>query len=254
MVRSVERTVDLLEALAGGGSLSLANLARTVRAPKSTLLSIARSLLARGLLAYDPGTRTYRLGPGIGRLGLPAPLMDLSALAKPHLDRLAQRTEETAFLTVRDGDEVIYTAKAGSPRPVQYIAELGVRRPLHATASGKAWLAYMSDAEVHAYVRRTGLRRYTPSTITRAADLFRELVLIRRRGWALNRGQFVDELFGIAAPVRSSSDRVVASVNVGGPLFRLGRRAPELAREAIAAANAIAADVDRLGGNVRVSG
>jgi IclR family transcriptional regulator, acetate operon repressor len=253
-VRSVERTIDLLELLAPPGSaLSLTELARGARAPKSTVLTIARTLVGRGVLAVDRETRKYRLGLGLARFNPGGPAApDLSALAKPHLEALAQDTRETAYLTVPEGDAVYYTCKVDSPEPVRYMAQVGVRRPLHAIASGKLYLAQMSDAEVRAYVRRSGLSRFTPSTIVRTGRLVQELRGIRRRGYAVNEGEFVPDLFGVSAAVTDQAGRMIAAVNVGGPLFRLGRRKSRLAAAVMAAARALAAELRLAGGNVIV--
>lgn len=210
MVRSVERSIDILDLLVPPGrALSLSQIARAVAAPKSTVLTIMRTLVGRGLVALDRDTRTYRLGVEIARYAVHAPPAPaLSVLATPHLDELAQRTHESAFLSVREGDAVFYTAKVDSPQPVQYLAQLGVRRPLHATASGKIALAYMGDEEIRAYVRRPGLKRYTANTITRASDLFGELRAIRRRGYALNKGEFFQ---AAASSIRRSTPRSKSS-------------------------------------------
>jgi DNA-binding IclR family transcriptional regulator len=251
-VRSVERTIDMLERLAPPGrSLSLTELAHGVRAPKSTVLAIARTLVARGVLAVDRETRTYLLGLGLAWFnpGGNGPL-DLGALAKPHLEALARDTRETAYLTVPEGDAVYYTCKVDSPEPVRYMAQVGVRRPLHAIASGKLYLAHMSDAEVRAYIRRTGLPRFTASTIARRGRLFQELRAIRRRGYAVNAGEFVPDLFGVSAPVTDHTGRMIAAVNVGGPLFRLGRRTRALAEAVMAGAHALAAELRLAGGHV----
>lgn len=251
-VRSVERAVDILERLAPPGrALSLTELARDVRAPKSTVLAIARTLTARGILAVDRETRSYRLGLGLARFHPgSAAALDLNALAKPHLEALAQETRETAYLTVPEGDAVYYTCKVDSPEPVRYMAQVGVRRPLHAIASGKLCLAHMSDAEVRAYVRRTGLPRFTARTVVTSARLFHELGAIRRRGHAVNRGEFVPDLFGVSAPVTDEAGRMIAAVNVGGPLFRLGRRKRALAQAVMAGAQALAAELRLAGGAV----
>src|SRR3990172_3241135 len=255
-VRSVERTIDMLELLATPGrSRSLTQLARGVRAPKSTVLTIARTLVARGVLAVDRETRTYRLGLGLARFNPGGTgTLDLSALAKPHLEALARDTRETAYLTVPEGDAVYYTCKVDSQEPVRYMAQVGVRRPLHAIASGKLCLALMSDAEVRAYIRRTGLPRFTASTIVKSGRLFEDLRAIRRRGYAVNEGEFVPDLFGVSAPVTDQAGRLIAAVNVGGPLFRLGRRKRALAEAVVAGAQALAAELRLAGGNVTVNG
>ncbi len=251
-VRSVQRTIDILELLLPPGrTLSLTEIARGVQAPKSTVLAIARTLVARGVLALDRERRTYRLGLGLARFNSGGPAsLDLSALAKPHLEALAQDTRETAYLTVPEGDAIYYTSKVDSPEPVRYMAQVGVRRPLHAIASGKLYLAHMSDAEARAYIRRSGLPRFTASTIVRSGRLFDELRAIRRRGYAVNEGEFVPDLFGISAAVTDETGRMIAAVNVGGPLFRLGRRKRALAAAVLARAQALSAELGLAGGNV----
>lgn len=253
-VRSVERTIDILDLLTPRGrTLSLTDIARRLRTPKSTTLEILRTLVVRGLLARDRDAKTYRLGLGMTRFALEGPLaLDLGALAKPHLEALAQQTGETTYITAIEGDTVYYTAKVDSPEPVRYMAQVGARRPLHAIASGKLALALMSDAEVRAYIRRRGLARYTPSTIVRSAELFRELQKIRRRGYAANIGGFIADLFGIAAPLRDASGRMVAAINVGGPVYRLRRRTPELVAAVLAAGRALETEMRLTGGHVRV--
>lgn len=249
-VRSVERTVDVLELLGvSGRTLPLSEIARELGTPKSTTLDILRTLVARGLLALDPRTKTYRVGLGLQRFAAErAPALDLAALAKPHLESLTIETRETAYITVVEGDAIYYTAKVDSPEPVRYIAQVGTRRPLHATASGKLALAAMTDAAVRDYVRRHGLPRYTPRTVVRTADLLREVDTIRRRGYAVNLGEFLPDLFGVSAPLHDANGRMTAAVSVGGPLFRVGRRIPELARSVTAAACALSTEL-RLAGS-----
>jgi len=254
MVRSIERGIDVLNLLIPPGrAMTLSQLSRELGAPKSTVLTIVRTLADRGFLAHDVQTRAYRLGPALTRFGSRAQAVDLSGLAKPHLEALAAETKETAFLAVVDRDEVFYICKIDSPQPVQYLAQVGVRRPLHCTASGKIGLAYMPETAVRAYIARTRLRRYTANTITQPTRLRAELAEIRRRGYAVNRGEFFADLFGIGAPVRDPAGVVIASANLGGPLFRLNRQTGAFARAVVAAANAVSAEVRRVGGHVHIS-
>ena len=85
-----------------------------------------------------------------------------------------------------------------------------------------------------------------------SARLFHELRAIRRQGWAVNEGEFVPDLFGVSAPVTDPAGRMIAAVNVGGPLFRLGRRQRGLARAVLARAQALAAELRLAGGTVPV--
>ena len=249
-VRSVERAIDALEAVARHSKpMTLGQIAEVLRAPKSTTLNIVRTLVRRRALDVDPATKAYRLGWFIaGLAGSFSDAVDLRALAKPHLDDLAQATQETALLAVLSGNEVVFVEKIDSGQPIRYIAQVGTRRPLHCTASGKLYLAFLPPANVDAYVATVGLVRYARNTITDRRRLAAELARIRARGYAIADCEFLPDLLGIAMPVRRlGSEDIVAAVLVAGPAFRMRRQVRRLLPLVRRTAELIGRDITRFG-------
>lgn len=246
-VRSVERAVDVLEALAGYDEpLTLGQLAARIRAPKSTTFNILRTLVRRRLLEVDAATRTYRLGLGLAELARAVREgRNLSSIARPYLERLSRTTQEAVFLSALEGNEIVFLDKIDSPQPIRYIARVGTRRPLHCTAAGKLALAWQPGARVDAYIAEVGLPRYTANTITTAKGLREELATIRRRGHAVSNGEFLPDLMGLAVPVLSPTGEFQAAVVLAGPAFRLRRQARALIALLKETADHIARDVAR---------
>ncbi len=227
-VRSVDRAIDALEAVVGSSvPLTLAQLAETLVAPKSTTLNIARTLVRRRLLDFDSVSKTYRVGSLLAGLATTtAQGGDLRSVAKPHLDRLAQQTREVVYLGMLDGHELVFIEKIESSQPIRYIAKVGTRRPLHCTAGGKMCLAWQPETYVRRYIAEVGLQKYTARTITTPVALRRELQVIRERGYAISHGEFIEDLTGLCVPiVQRSMPALIGTLVVAGPSFRVRKRA-----------------------------
>lgn len=248
VVRSVDRAVDALEVLARNERpMTLGQIAEVLHAPKSTTLNIVRTLVRRWMLEVDPATKTYRLGWRLAELASRiGKCLDLRSLAKPHLEQLALVTQEAVFLSVLEGNEITFIEKIDSPQPIRYIAQVGTRRPLHCTAAGKMHLAMLPPEAVEAYIAETGLPRYTRNTITDPARLWAHLVLIRKRGYSVSKGEFLPDLIGIAVPVfRGAGGDMIAAVLTAGPAFRMRKQARHMIPVLKRTADLIGADIAR---------
>jgi DNA-binding IclR family transcriptional regulator len=159
--------------------------------------------------------------------------------AGDHLKALAAKSQEETQLAILDGDEAVFIQAIEAVHPVRPAPVLGRRAALHCTAVGKAILAHQPDDVI-----RTALRRphaYTPRTITTSERLRAELGEIRRRGYAMNLGEWNPGVHGIAAPIIGPDGSVGAAVSVVGPSERLqARRLRDLAPLVTGAAQAIA--------------
>lgn len=248
-VRSIDRCFDIIEMLVDSGrEMSLAEISRNLDAPKSTVLTIVRTLAARGLLALDEERKVYRLGLGFARfarhVGEPA---TLEAIARPHLEKLTHDTGETTTLALVEGHSVFYSCAVQGSQVIQYVVPIGVARPLHCTASGKLALAQMDQDGVKSYIQRAGLGRFTARTITRTSALWAELEKIRKQAFSTSLGEISNDLFGVAAPIRNQDEAVIASVNLVGPIFRLSNRMPRLVQAVRRTAQQISVEVRRAG-------
>lgn len=252
-VRSVDRAIDALTAVACSPvPLTLAKLVERLEAPKSTTLNIARTLVRRRLLDFDDSSKTYRIGYLLAGLASAMPQGgDLRSLARPHLERLGLDTREVVYLAVLEGHDIVFTEKIESSQPIRYIAQVGTRRPLHCTAGGKMCLALQPDAFLQQYIAEVGLKKYTAHTITAPAALRRHLEEIRRQGYAVSHGEFLEDLTGLSVPIRHPGQAPGScALVVAGPSFRVRKRARHILSLMKKTAAEVAAEAGRLGATV----
>ena len=139
--RSAERVLSLLDAVVTGGAVGLTEAAGATGIPVSTALRHLRVLTGRGYLVRNDVGR-YSVGPSFVRVALAAfqsgPYARLTAAAQPALQRLAEVTEESAYLAVRDGSEAVYIATVESRRAIRHVGWVGRSVPVEGTALGEA--------------------------------------------------------------------------------------------------------------------
>jgi DNA-binding IclR family transcriptional regulator len=220
-LQSVSRAVRTLELVAEAGELGVTELGRRLGVHKATASRLAATLADRGLLERDPSTERYRLGFGLIRLaGAAMAGLDLVRTARPTLEDLAERTRETVTLGVLSGEEVVSIDQVTGARSIVSVNWVGTRTALHATSTGKVFLAFMDDAERDRRLA-TGLPRATKRTIVDRTELRRQLDDVRRRGYAQTLEELEEGLNAVAAAVRPADGKVVAALSVSGPAFRI---------------------------------
>lgn len=240
-----QRCLDILEVLSEApGGLPLSGIGARLQLPKSATHRFLAVLEARGFVRQDPATQHYGLTFKLPRLAFRfIASTGITDIAQPVLNALAARTGELARLAIVDGDTLTWVAKAqGAPLGLRYDDQAGRDVILHATATGKVWLASLPESAALAIVERAGglgRRELGPNAVTSMTALGRELRATRRRGW----GEAVEEgepgVAAVAAPIRAGHDeaRVVATLSIAGPLARMdGPRRALHAQEALAAA------------------
>jgi len=143
----------------------------------------------------------------------------ISRAVEPVLQELVQRIGETAHFAVLDGDCVTYVAKVESPHPIRMFSYIGWRGPLHATGAGKVLLAW-SPEDTALRVGTDLLERHTPHTITEPQALLSEIILIRRRGYAMDEEELIEGLTCVAIPLIVDGV-LLGAFSVAGPTSRM---------------------------------
>lgn len=217
-IRAVERVLDVLDVLrADRRGASLAQVARTAGLPRSSAFRYLATLEARGYVERDAGTGLYRLGlafPGEGpRLRM------LSAAARPLLEELRDRFQETINLGVLEGNNVAYLDVLESPMAFRFAARAGVRDHIHSTALGKALAAQLRDEDVRHILAVEGMAVVTPRTITDPEEFIRQLSVARRKGFAVDNGE--NEEHGACVAVAIAGADVPAAISLSAPAARL---------------------------------
>ncbi|MEF7616161.1 IclR family transcriptional regulator C-terminal domain-containing protein [Aquincola sp. MAHUQ-54] len=142
----------------------------------------------------------------------------LPRVVQPFLQRVAAGTHEIAYLSVLDGDDVVYIARNGPNRSMNTGYVLGARVPAQVTAAGLLMLALRPDDERAHWVDTHALKVFTPHTIASKDRMRLELARIRAQGWAISEQQLDLNSRGIAVPLRDRHGVLVGALNVTMPM------------------------------------
>jgi IclR family transcriptional regulator, KDG regulon repressor len=213
-VPAIDRTVIILEILSESpNGISLAQLARQTKIPKSTLFRILYTLQKYSIVSEDRERKVFSLGMKLLDWGNAAlDKIDLKGIAHPHLVTLAYETKESFYLTVMDNNEIIIIDRVDTPEVWGIVARLGTRSPFHCTATGQVITAGMHEEDLDRLIKVKGLKKYTPKTITSATALRKKLKKVREEGFAVCEREYKDDLIAIAVPIFEHSGRVIASL------------------------------------------
>lgn len=242
-VQSIDRALRILNVLAASHEpLQLSEIARHVEIPASTAHRLLASLQRQEYVRFDQTQRRYTLGLAILPLAEAAKAqIDITKEAMPILERLAAKVNETATLTVLQGNDAVYSLMAQSRRAMGTITSLGSRIPFHCTAAGKALLAYMPEDRRNEILSKPQ-RAHTRYTITNSYQLLDELAQIRTQGVSFDRQENEPGMCCIAAPVFNHQGQITATVGISGPSSRFSpEREEELAWPVRAAARELSA-------------
>lgn len=214
--------------------MSLADLSRSLDTPKSSLAALLRGLAETSFVIAADGV--YRLGPGA--FGLGSALLEArrrlqsSDLIRDGMRRLSERSGETVLFAVRDRDAgmITYVDVIESRNAVRFSVAVGDRRPLYATAGGRALLATEAEDELQSYLRRLKPERLAPETETDRKKLAEAIAAARESGVAQTVDQAADGVTGTASAIHDATGAVLGALVVAAPSSRLMDRRAELAR------------------------
>jgi IclR family acetate operon transcriptional repressor len=179
----------------------------------------------------------YQLGYGVVQLAAGATRkLDLSVVSRRICEALAEEVGETVDIAIHDDKKVLSIDQVIGAAAMTTVNWVGRRTPLHATSSGKVFLAHMS-ADQRAACLAGPLERFTENTITSRRSLEEQLQTVRKQGYGFALEEYEIGLAAVAAPIRDLDGQVVATVSVSGPTFRLNSRTiPDVAKHVIDAA------------------
>jgi len=223
-VQSLDRALDVLEALGEAGDLGVSEVAARTGLVASTAHRMLAGLADRGYVRQAGSHGRYALGFKVLALadGIQARPAALCAVARPHLEGIREATSETTNLVILDRDHVVYVDQVPGLHNVRMFTQVGSSALAHTTASGKAILALRS-AEVISTLyppEREPLERLTSRTQTTLASLRDDFVHIRRCGYAIDNEEHEDGVSCVAAPVLGG-DVAFAAISISAPTRRI---------------------------------
>jgi IclR family transcriptional regulator, acetate operon repressor len=227
-VNAAERTLDIIELLVDyPDGIPLSEVARKLGLAKSATHRLLTTLLERGFVEQPPAREQYRLSLKLSALGFryvsQAGLLDI---CQPVLDRLADQTGELVRMALADARGLTWVAKSQGARfGLRYDPDMGSPVVLHATASGRAWLLTLPDAEVRSLVEAHGFDvpdRFGQQKVRSMPDLTNELKATASRGYALavEEGEPGASAIALAIPLRGGK-RSPGTISVAGPVVRM---------------------------------
>ena len=235
-MQSVERALDILEALsASEGELQLREVAERTGINLSTCHHLLTTLVSRGYVGQHLRDRSYFLGNKVFEISsLRSRQIDLVPMAMPDLRHLNRETQETVHLEVLRGADLTTLAKLESRLAVRVgTDDFGKANAAHATATGKAILAWLPENEMMRVIAEKGLNRFTDKTITTLAGLVEALRLVRRNGYSTDQEEFTLGVTCVGAALRDHSGAVVGSVSCSMPVMRADKAHLEAVTKAV---------------------
>jgi len=219
-VKSVERTIRLIESIQRRNGASVTELAADLGVAKSTVHNHLRTLERHGYLVREEdvfgiGLRFLDHG-GFARERRPA-----YGIVQPKVRDLAEETGELCQFVVTQRGRGVVLFQVRGERAVETRSRVGTRGPLHSMPAGKAILAHLPPERVREMINEHGLPAATDDTITDRQGLRADLERIVERGYAINRAEHIGGLNALSVPITSGDEDLLGALAVVGPSHRL---------------------------------
>ncbi len=230
--------------------ISQTELARLTGIPRPTVTRLAGTLVTLGWLKLDGDSERYALSAGVlapARSFLAG--LDIRAVARPHMQQLAEQFGGSVYLAVRDGlDMVLIEACRARSSMLAARLDVGSRAPIPTSALGRSYLGALPPADSAALVetlrlaRGSGWAAVQPGLVTALDNM-------RQHGYCMSIGEFHREINSVSVPLVSHDGEVMA-LNCGGSayVFTEDKLREEVAPHMLLLARAIAAEI---GGTAR---
>jgi len=217
MAPSVKKAFEILKAISSSRKGAGVNkIARDLKIAKSTVHGITSTLEGLGAIMRDPLTKMYTLGFTLFELGrLAYSQIDLKDLARPIMEKLMEKTQESVFLGVLNGDRVTILDIVESKQDLKITSPIGTAIPLLAGATGKVFLAFMEEEKAKEIIKKKGLTRYTENTIIDPEKYLQEIRRVKKNGYATDYEEYILGVRAVVSPIKGEGHLVSALWVVG---------------------------------------
>lgn len=242
LLSSVSTALGILDLLSRHAELGVAEINKELGINRSSVFKMLYTLEKGGYLQKTANAK-YKLGIKFAHYGaIVLERQDEVAIAKPFLQSLRDRFNETTHLAILDNDfNIIFIDKELSNSTIQMSSRIGAKLPAHCTANGKALLAGNLTPESEAVLRTLPLRRSNANTITDNEVLLAELKRIRAQGYAIDAEESEVGLTCYSAPLFNIHGTAIAAISISGPTKRMKQNKKAL----IAAVKEAAAQISK---------
>jgi len=215
------RAIRLLDEITAHGPLRFAELEERLQLPKATLHRALNDLIIERLIQFDERSLNYSAGFRVLELANQIwERSDIRSLARDHLERLCELSNETVQLSVLADLHTVYIDSIESNNTVRMSMSVGNKVPVYCSASGKSLLAGCSYAEQKDIISRLAFGEFTSNTITNKAILLEELSTINATGIAEENEEHFLGVKAIAANIVDKAGNAIAAISITAPTFR----------------------------------
>lgn len=204
--------------------LTIAQISHRTEIPRAAVRRCLYTLSQLGFVTSDG--RTYSLLPKVLTLGHAyLSSTPLAVTAQPILDRLSEQLHEACSMATLQGEEILYLARSATPqRLISVDLSVGSRLPAYCTSMGRILLAGLDDFALEDYLEHAELQVKTSRTVATIEGLKASIAEIRQQGWVVIDQELEVGLRSLAVPLKDSSGKVLAALNVGTHASRVSRQ------------------------------
>jgi IclR family transcriptional regulator, KDG regulon repressor len=220
---TLSKGLSVLEVLSRfPGGMGVTDLSRELQMTKSNAFRLLKTLSILGYVQANENKR-YCVTMKVWQLGQRViDHLDLPKIAAPQLLELAQQTDETVYLAVRDGLTVIYIDKIESTKPIRSFTAKGGSAPIHCVGTGKALLA--EEYDLLREQVRDQLTQFTPITITELKVLDEDMAATLKRGYAVDKGEYRDRIHSFGSVIKLPTGQAIGALGVSVPDVNLDKK------------------------------
>ena len=222
VIQSVSHSLDVLEQFCfEADEIGVTELSKRLKLHKNNVFRLLATLESRGYIEQNKVTENYRLGLKCLQLGKTyVNQIGFLERAKAVLKDLTNDTQESAFAALRKGKDIVPLEFVEPQRAIRVTPFLGLILPWHCTAAGKVHLAFEAEGEFRESLPEP-LPKYTENTIVDRGSLLKEIKEVSEKGYAVDQGEFIEDVCCAAVPIRDYARNLVGSLSVAGPVYRL---------------------------------
>jgi DNA-binding IclR family transcriptional regulator len=222
-VPNLERGLQILEFLVGNDcEFSLSALARELGFPSNSVMRIMHALEHYGYVLRNPESKRYILSNKM--VTMTAGRASQRNLMEQSMDVMRQIRDEigeTVVIGVMDDNEGLILEQVQGLHPFRFVCEPGTRQAMHASSSTKSILAFMDEAECECILKKIKFARLTDHSIPSLKAFRKELLAVKKNGYALDRAEALEGVHCVGAPILDSRGQALAAITVTGPAYRM---------------------------------
>jgi DNA-binding IclR family transcriptional regulator len=220
LLKSVDLTFQILDEIRARDGAGVTALSQKFGVSKSTIHRHLSTLRKHGYVVQEG--QTYHVGLRFLDLSMyVCQRKQTYEFIKKKVGELTDITGERVQYIVEENGYGVYVFSEIGEDGIYAKARVGKRAPLHALSGGKAILSQLPKSRVKKIIDRRSLKRFTENTITDEDTLFAELEEVRERGFAVNKGEWTDDLYAVGVPICNSENKLFSGLSVSGPAYRM---------------------------------